>query len=112
MPLVLLSRFVPRTAGKAKFGKLGTLSHKVMIVLTASVLLSECRNLYINESMANKLTVALESAFRTGIGFLSPRAVNNPAWYHKRTALYTFMPMLEVLVVLLYAVTRVDQRYV
>ncbi|KAI5795587.1 hypothetical protein EDC01DRAFT_629523 [Geopyxis carbonaria] len=93
IPLVLLSRFVPRTAGKAKFGKLGTLSHKVMIVLTASGLLT------------------LESAFRAGVGLLPARPITNPAWYHKRAALYTFMPMLEILVVLLFAVTRVDQRF-
>lgn len=42
-PLALLARFVPprpESAAKERFGKLGTLSQKVVIVVAASLLLS------------------------------------------------------------------------
>ena len=39
-PLALLARFVPAAGPKEPFGKLGSLSHKVAIVVTASFLLS------------------------------------------------------------------------
>lgn len=40
IPLVLAARFI-RTPAKAKFGKMGTTMHKVIIVIIASLLLSE-----------------------------------------------------------------------
>lgn len=65
-------------------------------------------------SIASQLTrltnAALENAFRAAIAFLPPRPITNPAWYHKRAAFYVFLPTLEVIVVILYAVARVDQR--
>ncbi|KAI5857778.1 hypothetical protein BZA05DRAFT_441085 [Tricharina praecox] len=91
IPLVLAARFI-RTPAKAKFGKMGTTMHKVIIVIIASLLLT------------------LENAFRAAIAFLPPRPITNPAWYHKRAAFYVFLPTLEVIVVILYAVARVDQR--
>jgi len=91
VPMVLAARFVPSPT-KAKFGKLGTTTHKVIIVVIAGLLLT------------------LENAFRAAVAFLPPRPVTNPAWYHKRAAFYVFLATIEALVVLLYAVARVDQR--
>jgi hypothetical protein len=42
IPIVLLSRYIPGSYGKEGFGKLGTLTHKCIVVLIASGLLSEC----------------------------------------------------------------------
>jgi hypothetical protein len=107
IPIVLLARFIPG-GNKTRFGKLGTMTHKVIIVVIAAALLSKSQ---LNESVQCTLTpVALENSFRAGINFLPPRPVTNPAWYHKRAAFYVFLPTIEVLVVALYAITRVDQR--
>jgi len=92
-PLALLARFVPAAGPKEPFGKLGSLSHKVAIVVAASLLLT------------------LEDAIRAAAAFLPARPLTNPAWYHQRATFYVFMPTLEVLVVILFAVTRVDQRF-
>jgi hypothetical protein len=49
--------------------------------------------------------------FRTVTTLLPAHLITNPPWYDKRAAYYCFLPTIEVLVVLLYAVTRVDQRF-
>ena len=46
------------------------------------------------------------------VTFLPLRPQNNPAWYHSKATFYLVIPVIEVLVVILYAATRVDQRYV
>jgi hypothetical protein len=35
----------------------------------------------------------------------------DPAWYHSKAAFYCVIPTIEVLVVILYAASRVDQRF-
>ncbi|TGZ84024.1 hypothetical protein EX30DRAFT_361985 [Ascodesmis nigricans] len=92
IPVVLLSRFVPSTT-KQKFGTPDRLIHKVFIVLTAGVLLT------------------LSTGFRVGAAYSPPRPMFDPTWFHGKPAFYCFIPMLEVLVVLMYAVTRVDRRF-
>lgn len=91
IPIVLLARFIPGN-NKTRFGTLGTMTHKVIIVVVAAGLLT------------------LENSFRAATTFLPLRPLTDPAWYDKRAAFYVFSPTLEVLVVFLYAVTRVDQR--
>jgi amino acid transporter len=92
-PIVLISRWTSRRENKARFGKLGTLTHQVIIVLVAATLL------------------LIEAMFRTVTTLLPAHLITNPPWYDKRAAYYCFLPTIEVLVVLLYAVTRVDQRF-
>jgi len=92
IPLVLLARLLP-APDKTNFGKLGTLNQKVLIVLLAAVILS------------------LSTTFRAATAFLPPAPFTHPAWYDRQAAFYVFMPTLEYLVVILYAVTRVDQRF-
>ena len=36
---------------------------------------------------------------------------NDPAWYHKRPAFYIILPTFEILVVLMFAVMRMDKRF-
>lgn len=93
IPIVLASRFTPSTTLKQKFGNPDRLIHKVFIVITASFLLT------------------LSTGFRVGTNFAAPRARDNPAWFHSRAAFYCFIPMLEIMVVVLYAAARVDRRF-
>lgn len=53
----------------------------------------------------------MENSVRAAAAFLPARPITNPAWYHRRAAFYVFLPTLEVLVVVLYAAARVDQRF-
>lgn len=40
-----------------------------------------------------------------------PRPVTDPGWFNSRASFYVFTPLLEVVVVTVYAVTRVDQKF-
>jgi hypothetical protein len=93
IPIALASRLTPSTTLKQKFGTPDRLIHKVFIVIAASLLL------------------AISTGFRVGTSFAAPRTRDNPAWFHSRAAFYCFIPMLEIVVVVLYAATRVDRRF-
>lgn len=92
IPIVLLSYLIPSSTGPENFGKRGTLGQKLLIVLAAGCILT------------------LENSVRAASAFLPSRSPTDPAWYHKRAAFYVFLPTMEVMVVVLYAATRVDQR--
>jgi len=40
-----------------------------------------------------------------------PRPVTDPGWFNSRAAFYVFTPLLEVVVIMVYAITRVDQKF-
>lgn len=42
---------------------------------------------------------------------MPPRMRSEPAWYHGKAAFYCVVPLVEVLVVVLFAASRVDQRF-
>jgi len=90
--LIYLSHVIPRTRTIEKFGT-GRWKTKVRILMIGSALCT------------------LGAAFRTGTQFLHPRRPSEPAWYHSRTCFYLFNFTIEVLVVYLYLITRVDQRF-
>lgn len=54
---------------------------------------------------------ALENSIRAAAAIMPPHPINDPAWYQKSAAFYIFVPMLEIIVVVLYAVTRADKRF-
>lgn len=94
LPIVLVigGLVIPRKTPVEKFGN-GRFRSKIYIVLLSSV------------------TLTLGAAFRLGINSKTPRPRNNPAWYHSKACFYVFNFTLEYLVVVLYAVARVDVRF-
>ncbi|KAH2756807.1 hypothetical protein LV164_000415 [Aspergillus fumigatus] len=70
-------------------------------------------------SMASKaITVILSSAlciliagFKAGANWSTPRPVTNPAWFHSKTAFYVFNFVLEILILCVLALGRIDKRF-
>ena len=92
IPMVLLSLAFPRKTRTDKFGS-GRHRNKIWILLVASALL------------------CLGAAFRTGTNYITPRPRNNPAWYHSKACFYIFNFTVEILVIYLYLLLRVDKRF-
>ncbi|KAK5064459.1 hypothetical protein LTR84_000292 [Exophiala bonariae] len=94
LPIILLylARAIPRTRTIEKFGS-GRWKTKVRILILGSLL------------------CLFGAAFRTGSQFLHPRRPDDPAWYHSKACFYIFNFTIEVMVVYLYLITRVDRRF-
>ena len=91
-PLVLGGLVIPRKTRIEKFGS-GRFRTKIYILLLASALLT------------------LGSAFRAGINYKTPRPLDRPAWYHSKPCFYLFNFTVEILVLILYVIVRVDTRF-
>jgi len=91
LPTVLLSAALPHPAGYKLFGA-GKMPTKLVVVAIAATLLS------------------LGASFRSGTSFL-PRPAGQPAWYHHKACLYVFNYGLEMMVVVLFAVSRADRLF-
>jgi hypothetical protein len=92
IPLVILSLAIPRTTAVDKFGS-GRFRTKIAILLFSAFLLS------------------LGACFRIGTNSMMPRPRANPAWYQSKACFYIFNFTVEIIVVLLYIVVRVDMRF-
>jgi hypothetical protein len=92
IPMVILGLVVPRKTRLEKFGR-GRWRTKIWILLTSSVLL------------------CLGASFRLGTLFKNPRPRADPAWYHAKWCFYLFNFTLEIIVVYLYLILRIDQRF-
>ena len=92
IPLVLGGLVIPRKTRLEKFGS-GRYRSKIYILLTASFLLS------------------LGAWFRTATSYLTPRPPNDPAWYQSKACFYVFNFSVEILVIWLYILVRVDRRF-
>ena len=92
IPIVLGGIIVPRTSRVEKFGS-GRFRTKLYILVTAAFLLS------------------LGAWFRIGTGYLTPRPRDNPAWYQSKACFYVFDFGVEVVVIWLYILVRVDRRF-
>ncbi|KAG7005229.1 hypothetical protein G7Y79_00021g050960 [Physcia stellaris] len=92
IPLVIGGLIIPRKTRVEKFGS-GRFRTKIAILLTSTTLL------------------CLGAAFRAGTNYLTPRPATNPAWYHSKACFYLFNFTVEIIVILLYVVVRVDQRF-
>ena len=92
IPLVIGGLVIPRKTRVEKFGS-GRFRTKIAILLTAATIL------------------CLGAAFRAGTNYLTPRPATNPAWYHSKACFYIFNFTVEIIVILLYVVVRVDQRF-
>ncbi len=92
IPMVVYSFIVSRKKSVELFG-VGSFQSKIFIVLAAAVLLT------------------LGAAFRVGTNYLPPRLKGRPAPYHSKACFYIFNFVVEILVVYLYAIARVDLRF-
>lgn len=92
IPLVVVGLVIPRHVRVDKFGN-GRFRIKIGMLLTASFLLT------------------LGAAWRTGTSFapLAPRTQS--PWYFHKAFFYVFDFTVEILVVYLYALVRVDRRF-
>lgn len=91
-PVVISGLVIPRKTRLEKFG-IGRWRTKVAILLTATFLL------------------CLGAAFRSGTNFKTPRPRNDPAWYQSKACFYIFDLGVEVIVIYLYLLVRVDLRF-
>jgi hypothetical protein len=94
-PLLLLaaSFLLPRSGAREETFGVGTVNGKaVLLVATAC------------------LAVTI-SGFKLGTTWESPRPMNDPAWYHSKAAFYCFGFMLEIMILGIYVVGRVDKRF-
>ncbi|KAK5633812.1 hypothetical protein RRF57_009526 [Xylaria bambusicola] len=51
------------------------------------------------------------AGFKTGTSWETPRPLSNPAWYHSKPAFYVFGFVLELLVLALLTLSRIDKRF-
>ena len=92
IPMVIVGLIVPRKTRVEKFGS-GRWRSKIHILLTAALLL------------------CLGATFRVGTNYKNPRPRNNPAPYQNKACFYIFNFTVEILVLILYVVLRVDLRF-
>ncbi|KAF2838891.1 hypothetical protein M501DRAFT_1004730 [Patellaria atrata CBS 101060] len=93
LPLLLISHLLPRRSPIDSFGH-GTHGAKTLILL------------------AGTLLACLGAAYRCGTAYLDPVPMSRPLpdYFHK-ACFYVFNFGLEVLIVFLYAFTRIDRRF-
>ncbi|KAK4867045.1 hypothetical protein LT330_007786 [Penicillium expansum] len=92
LPLVLLVLLSPNRKRIQEVGS-GNWVVKVFIVGLVSSLL------------------CLGASFRAGTSWMPPRPVTDPAWYHSKACFYIFNFTIDILVVAIFFVGRVDQRF-
>ena len=92
IPLLLCGLITARQIPMENFGK-GRFPSKVWILLFTAALLS------------------FGAWFRAGTNYLPPKPLNNPAWYQSRACFYVFSFSVEVTVVWLYIISRIDKRF-
>jgi hypothetical protein len=92
IPLVLLVLLSPNRKQIQQVGS-GSWVAKVFIVGLVSSLL------------------CLGASFRAATSWMPPRPVTEPAWYHSKACFYVFNFTIDILVVAIFFVGRVDQRF-
>ncbi|KAI0905480.1 hypothetical protein F4823DRAFT_610985 [Ustulina deusta] len=90
--LVVAHFLLPRSADEETFGH-GSMRSKVIINV-----LSTC-------------ICILIAGFKAGTAWETPRPVSHPAWYHSRPAFYVLLFVLEIIVLVLLTVSRIDKRF-
>ena len=92
IPLVIGGLLAPRSAPLEKFGQ-GSWRTKVRVLLAGATLLT------------------LGAAFRLGTNALPPRPITDPAWYQSKACFYCFNFVIEITVLYMYLIFRVDRRF-
>ncbi|KAI1451769.1 hypothetical protein F4805DRAFT_72465 [Annulohypoxylon moriforme] len=83
---------LPPSSTKEKFGE-GSMRSKTIIVLLVTCLCT------------------MNSGFRVGTAWSPPRPANDPAWYHGKAPFYVFNFALEIIILFILAMTRIDKRF-
>ncbi|CRL28282.1 Protein of unknown function DUF3112 [Penicillium camemberti] len=55
--------------------------------------------------------LCLGASFRAGTSWMPPRPITDPAWYHSKACFYIFNFTIDISVVAIFFVGRVDQRF-
>lgn len=55
--------------------------------------------------------LCLGASFRAATSWMPPRPVTDPAWYHSKACFYVFDFAIDIMVVALFFVARVDRRF-
>lgn len=92
IPMVGIGLLLPRKAKVEKFG-VGRWRTKITLLLLSATLL------------------CLGASFRTGTLYRNPKPRSSPAWYHAKWCFYFFNFVVEIIVVYLYLVLRIDKRF-
>lgn len=92
IPLLAINYILPRQTRVEKFGE-GRFRTKIFILIISTLLLT------------------FGAAFRAGVSYV-PRPVQHPAWYHSKAVFYCINFTIEIIVVALYALMRVDKRFI
>lgn len=53
----------------------------------------------------------LNSGFKTGANWQTPRPANDPAWYDSKAAFYIFLFVIEIIVLYFFIAMRIDRRF-
>ncbi|MCJ1307202.1 hypothetical protein MMC25_000848 [Agyrium rufum] len=90
--LIAVSLAIPRQSRPDKFGE-GRMRTKFAVCVTSAVLL------------------CLGASFRNGTNYLTPRPRQDPAWYQSKACFYIFNFTIEIIVLCLWILSRVDRRF-
>ncbi|KAI9821902.1 MAG: hypothetical protein M1827_002484 [Pycnora praestabilis] len=93
--LLFTHRLARRKDPNRRFERFGSghLRTKIFILQLASVIL------------------CLGASFRAGTNYLAPHPRSDPAWYQSKACFYLFDFTVEIIVVYMYVIMRVDQRF-
>ncbi|KAJ5497500.1 hypothetical protein N7463_009487 [Penicillium fimorum] len=92
LPLVFLVLLSPNRKRIEQVGSGGWVAKVFIVVLVSSLL-------------------CLGASFRAATSWMTPRPITDPAWYHSKACFYIFNFTIDILVVAIFFVGRVDQRF-
>ncbi|KAG8626084.1 hypothetical protein KVT40_006485 [Elsinoe batatas] len=95
LSLVMLAAIVllPRSrSGEQPFGT-GSVQAKIVILAVSASL------------------ATLIAGFKCGVNFMPPRPVNDAPWYDLKPTYYCLLFVTEIMILALFAVTRIDERF-
>ena len=92
LPIVGIATFLPTSAHEETFGEGSTISKSVIITLSSCICL-------------------LIAGFKAGVGWSTPRSLEDPGWYDSKATFYVFNFTLEILALGFLTITRIDKRF-
>ncbi|KAI2464262.1 hypothetical protein F4781DRAFT_80745 [Annulohypoxylon bovei var. microspora] len=90
--LVAAAYLLPKSPNEEVFGE-GSMKSKTIIVLSVTCL------------------CIINSGFRVGTAWSPQRLASNPAWYHGKAPFYVFNFALEIIMLFILVLSRVDKRF-
>ncbi len=93
LPMIFIGLLIPRKTRTEKFGE-GRFRSKIVILLSSAFLL------------------CLGACFRAGANYAGGnRPINDPAGYQSKACFWIFNFVIEIIVILLYVIVRIDKRF-